>query len=679
MVSLNTLRTKFGIVLVAALVLALGALFFSSKDDSGFSNNDPEVGEIDGSEVTYSEFNSVYADVKSLMGGDNFNYDQSAQLISEVWQSIITDRVFVPSYKDLGLAVTDAEHSAMKQGEIASAVYGSLFANPATGEYDVDAFNGFISEASTNPEVSRMWRFISNQAVVARLSSKYIDLVSAGVYANTLSLNKGVAAENNTYNGRFVVCNYNSIADSLVTVSDSEIKSYYEANLAKYKQTPYRTISYVTFESNPTAEDKANIEAEAKVASEAFAAAEDLKSYIRNERHASLSGAYVSSTSLTSEEAETLRAGKMHGPELKGNEWYASRAVEVCSAPETMELQHIVLSYGEAKLADSLYNVVRQPNADFAAVAAKYSVAGNNVNGGVIGEVSFSDLAVELADVLKSAAKNQVVKVEFGGAIQIFKVLNVGDVVRHYRLATLTYPVVASQGTLRAVHKEASDFAVSAYGSMDKFNETVKAKSAMASSMNIQRGQRNVPGLANSIEVVRWANEAEVGAVSDLIKIDNNYVVATLTAVDEENYKSLESVSEQIKNALIREKKVEMLKAKMVGATLDEISVATDAKVEEFADAKSSAYHVQGLGFEPRVLGALAAVTAENKGVVLPLVEGSRGVYAVVVDEVVSSEEQTLDAERVKAQAEAEAAAQRNAWNAIRNSVELVDNAVNFF
>ena len=678
MLSLNTLRTKFGVVLLVFIGVALLAFIISSKDDFGFSNTDPEVGEIDGKEVNYSEFNAAYADVKTLMGGENAGYDQSAQVISEAWQMLVTERVHVPGYQKLGLVVTDAEHAAMLKGDIASAVYGSLFTDPATGEYSVEAKNAFVEQAKANPEMLRAWQLIKKQAVIERTTSKYIDLIVGGTYANTLTLNKGVAATNNTYKGRFVVCNYTSIADSLVTVSDSEIKAYYKANQAKYKQTPYRTVNYVTFEANPTDADKKAVEETAKAAGALFATA-DLNSYVRNESHASLSGAYVNASSLSEEEAAALRAGKMYGPALNGGEWYASRVAESCNAPETLELQHIALSYSDAKLADSLYKVVLKSSADFDLLALQHSIAGSRENGGVIGEVKFSDLAVELADALKSARNNQIVKVEFGGAIQIFKVLSTGSVSRHYRLATLTYPVVASQETLRAVHKEASDFAVQANGSIEKFNEAVKAKSLMSSSMNVQRGQRNVPGLANSIEVVRWANEAKVGDVSELVKIDSDYVVAVLTAVDNEEYKALDQVSEQIKRTLIREKKAEMLKAKMQGATLEEIAQNADAKVEEFADAKTSAYFVQGLGFEPRVLGALSVVSDENKGTLLPLVDGSRGVYAVVVDEVASSEEQTLEAERVKAQAEAEDGVRRSAWSAIRNAVEVVDNSVNFF
>ena len=113
-------------------------------------------------------------------------------------------------------------------------------------------------------------------------------------------------------------------------------------------------------------------------------------------------------------------------------------------------------------------------------------------------------------------------------------------------------------------------------------------------------------------------------------------------------------------------------------ATLEEVAAAADAKIESFADAKVSATYVQGLGIEPRVVGSFATVTAENKGALLPLVDGGRGVYAVVVDEVAVAEEQTAEAERVRLQAEEEMKASRAMW-AIQEGAEIVENTVKYF
>ena len=676
MLSLNKLRTQFGVLLSVIIGGALLAFILSLKTEMGFSGNDPEVGEVAGDEVHYSEFLAAYDEVKTQMGGDNFDYNQSAQAVYMTWQSLLADRVFVPGFEKLGLTVTPAERKAMLQGEILSGVYSSVFADPRTGVYDVAAVVDFLSRVDANPELQRVWTLVKKQAGIERAMSKYNDLVRGGAYANALTLNKGVVAENNTYKGHFVSCKYSSVADSLVKVSNREIKKYYKAHKSQYKQSPYRTVNYVHFEIEPTDADRQAIEATAKAECAEFAKTKDLKSYVREEAHASLAATYVAAKSLSSDEAKALRAGKTFGPELQGDEWYASRVAETRNVPETVELQHIVVSYLDGKLADSLYNVASKKGADFDALAAQYSVAESAAEGGKIGEVKYSDLTPELADAFKTVRKGSVVKVAFGDAIQIFKVLSTGPVTRHYRLATLTYPVEASQDTKRAIHKEASVFAVEAKGSVEKFEEAANAKSLSTSSMNVENDSRNVPGLANSLEVARWAAEAKIGEVSDIIKLDDGYVVAVVTAIEKSEYKPLDKVSSQIKNKLLREKKAVLLKEKMSGATLEEIAANADSKVEEFSDAKSSAYYVKGLGVEPRVLGA---VVAAETGKLLPLVEGNSGVYAVVVDEVAVDEKQTAEAERVKAQAEAESMASRRAMFAVQEKANIVDNTVKYF
>ena len=677
MLSLNTLRTQFGVLLSVVIGGALLAFILSLKTEMGFSGNDPEVGEIAGDEIHYSEFLAAYEDVKTQMGGDNFDYNQSAQAVSMAWQSLLTDHVLVPDYEKLGLVVTPSERASMLRGELASGVYSSVFADPRTGMYDVAAVANFLAQVEGNAEMQRVWNLIDKQARIERSMNKYMDLVRGGAYANALTLNKGVVAENNTYKGHFVACKYSSVADSLVNVSNREIKKYYNDHKSKYEQTPYRSVKYVHFEIEATDADKKAIEESAKLAGAEFEKATDLKGYVRENARASLANTYVAAKSLSADEAKALRAGKVYGPELQGDEWYASRVAETRNVPDSLELQHIVVSYLDSKLADSLYTVVNKKGADFAALAAKHSISETAAEGGVIGKVAYSDLPLELADAFVNARKGAVVKVESGNAIQIFKVVSTGAVTRHYRLATLAYPIEPSQDTKRDVHKEASLFAVNAKGSVEKFDEAVKTQSVSSSLMNVEQGSRNVPGLVNSLEVVRWANDAKVGDVSDLIKFDDGYVVAVVTAIDDSEYKSLDKVSSQIKNILLRQKKAVLLKEKMQGATLEEIAANAGSKVEEFKEAKSSAYYVQGLGVEPRVLGAVVA--ADATGVVLPLVEGNSGVYAVVVDEVATEEKQTLDAERVKAQAAAEAMASRRAMWAVQEQANMVDNTVAFF
>ena len=471
MVSLNTLRTKFGILLSVIIAGALLAFIFSLKSEMGFSGNDPEVGSINGKEVSYSQFLAAYEDVKSQMG--ELNTDQAAQqALSNTWQILLTEQVFAPSFDKLGLAVGAEEHKAMIRGERASNVMMSLFGNPQTGEYSTEAVTAFLSQVEANPQAQKMWAFVSKQADADRAMVKFSNLLQKGAYATALEVERGVKSANNTFNGRYVACRYNTIADSLVTVSDSEIKSYYKAHKNQYKQTPYRTIAFVEFEVAATDEDKAAVEADAKAAAADFAAAADIKAFSRENRHASIAQSYITATQMTADEKAALTAGKMYGPALVANEWRAARVVEVRNVAEKYTLSHIVLNYTDEKLADSLMTVAKR--GDFAALAAAHSLAQTSADGGKIGEITYASLSQEFADALNGKKVGDVVKVSTGNSIQIIKVDGVSAIQKHYKVASLVYPVVASQDTQRDVHNAASLFAVNAKN--DGFQATVDAQ-----------------------------------------------------------------------------------------------------------------------------------------------------------------------------------------------------------
>ena len=673
MVSLNTLRTKFGVLLSVVIAGALLAFIFSLKTEMGFSGNDPEVGSINGEDIHYSEFLAAYDDVKSQMG--ELNTDQAAQqALSNTWQILLSDYVFTPGFAELGLAVGAAEHKAMVRGERASNVFGSVFGNPQTGEYSIEALTSFLQQVESNPQAQQMWAFLSKQADVDRAMMKYQELVKKGAYATALEVERGVKAANNSYNGRYVVARYNTVADSLVTVSDSEIKAYYNANKSQYKQTPYRTISYVEYEVVPTDEDKAAVEAEAKAAAEQFAVVADIKEYSRENRHTSIAQTYITAAQMTAEEKDALTKGKMYGPALVADEWRAARVVDVRNVPEKYTLSHIVLNYTDTQLADSLVTVAKK--GDFAALASQYSIAETAAEGGKIGEVTYSSLAPEFADALVGKKKGDIVKVTMGNAIQVLKIESVDAIQKHYKLASLTYPLVASQQTQRDVHNAASLFAVNA--AKEGFDATVTAQAQSSRSANIEHAARAVRGIdAHSLEVVFWANKAKVGDVSELIKLDNNhYVIATLTGINDNEYRTVKEVASQIKSTLLRDKKFEQIAATMAGATIEEVAAAANGEVKTFENVKYDAYYIPGIGVELRVLGTIASLEA---GKLSAPIKGASGVYVLVNDTVTPADEaQTLEAEKVKQQASAEQNAMRAIY-AVQQAAEVVDNTVGYF
>ena len=251
MASLNTLRTKFGVVLSIVIALALLAFIFSLRTDMGFSNNDPKVGVINGDKIRYSEYLNEYETVKANNGGSEADEQQADAMANAAWQGLIAKHMLLPGFEKMGIEVSEAERMSMLSGEHPSQVYYSAFADPQTGEYRPETISSFLSQVSANPQYQSFWSYLNSQATLDRMMSKYLGMVRGGIYPNALEVESGVKASNESRSGRYVMLKYNTIADSLVTVSNAEVQKYYDEHKNSYTQQPHRSITYVVFEVNP--------------------------------------------------------------------------------------------------------------------------------------------------------------------------------------------------------------------------------------------------------------------------------------------------------------------------------------------------------------------------------------------------------------------------------------------
>ncbi len=668
MISLNTLRTKFGVVLSVVIGVALLAFILSLKTEMGFTGQDPKVGEIAGEKINYSEYYNEYEQIKAQTGIQETDEQQSAMLANAVWQSLVAKHLFEPSFEEMGLQFTDSERLALLSGEQFSQTLYNAFADPATGEYNVAAVSQFLVESESNPEAAAAWAQLVEQLQLENAMQKYYGLVKGGTYVNALEIAQGQKAQNETRSGKWVVKRYADMPDSLYTVSSSDIKAYYAAHKNGYKQLPSRQLSYVVFEVSPTEGDMAALEQEVKMVGEEFAAAEDVKAFTRENRNGSIAEAYVNASQLTTEEAEALMAGKMYGPVLKNNEWTMARVLDSKMAPDSLGIRHIVLPYTETALADSLLTVLKG-GADFAEAAAQYSVFTQTAQqGGEVGVMPFAAFTNEFAEALATAKKGDIVKIASGDAIQLMQVYRADKPSKHIRVASITYPVLASNDTRRTAHSAAGSFTLAA---KEDFAAAASTAAVTPRVATLVQGDRTIRGLEDSREVARWAYGAKVGDLSEIFTVGDDYVIATLTAIDKAEYTPVEKVASQIRMQLMREKKFEAVKAQLTGASIEAVAEANGVEVNEYKDAAMGAYVLAGPGFEPALIGAIASTT--EKGVVSAPVKGMNGVYVFTVEDITDGATQTEEAERVRAQAVQESVVTQSALQAVQEMAEIKD------
>ena len=646
MASLNTLRTKFGIVLSIIIALALLAFILSLKTEMGFSGNDPRVGVIDGEKINYSEYYDQYETIKSQNNMQESDEQQSAMLANAAWQALIAKHVLTPGFDRMGLRVTEPERLAMVSGQHPSQAFYNAFADPRTGEYSVAAISQFLAQAETNPEAANAWAQLNEQARLEREVQKYFGLVKGGV------------------------------SDSLVKVSSGDVKAYYNSHKNQFKQTPSRTISYVVFEVSPTDDDLLALEKSVTEVGREFAAAEEVKTFVRANRNGKIADSYVSAAQLSDEEAKALMAGEMYGPVLKNNEWTMSRALDSKMVPDSVGVRHIVLPYTQEALADSLLTVLKK-GGDFAQTAARYSVYdATAANGGEVGVLPFSAFTGEFAAALANARQGDIVKIASGDAIQLMQVYRADKPSKHVQVATITYPVEASAATRRDVHNQAGSFMVNAKGSAAAFADAASTAAVTPRVAAIAQGDRTIRGLEDSREVARWAYGAKEGDLSAIFNVGKDYVIATLTEIDDNEYAPLNKVSAQIRSQLLRDKKYDYIVKSLSGSTLAEQAASLGSEVEDFSDVTFGSFYVNGVGMEPRLVGAIASA---EKGALSAPVKGLSGVYVFEVGDVKTDDKQTAEGEKVRAQAMAEGMAQQFAIPAIQQMAKIQDLRGKYF
>ncbi len=680
MASLNTLRTKFGIVLSAVIALALLAFIFSLGSDMGFSgDNNPQVGEVDGKPVNYSEYLAMYERVREMSGVTESNQEISDQMAQSAWDAIFNQMAVVPGYEELGIVMGEAERLSVINGQTPTQALYTYFADPSTGEFNVAAVSSFLASAAANNQSAQLWSEILDDAASERSAMKFVSLLRNGVYTTDLEIDAALDAANNSYSGRWVGKRYADMPDSLYSVSDREMRDFYNKNREyRYKQNPSKSVQYVEFAINPTADDEISIEAEMAQITLDFKATENPRLFAREHTRGSVGSAYMSANQMGEQEAAAVLSDEFYGPVKSNNVWVVSKAIDIITAPDSLSLRQLALSSSQSALADSLLVALNKRGADFETAVMQYSIFAQGAqNGGNLGKMSFSSIPMDFASTLAPARQGEVVKVESGDYIQLLQVYQVGKPIKYAQVASIEYAVEPSKATVDAVYNDASSFALMSQGGTSAFKSAADSLKVSTLLFTTSAADRVVRAIENSGSIATWANNAKVGTVSEIFKAGDGYVVAMVVSENNDNYRSYNQVESAIRSELLREKKFEGFAANFSASSLEDAAEQMGSEVEPFESVAFSSYYVQGMGVEPRVIGAISSV--ESAGSLSALVQGNSGVYMFVVDDIQSEEVQSAEAQKVRAESAQQDYIQQAVFTAMKILADVKDERGKFF
>ena len=613
MAVLETIRVKFGILITVLIAVALLSFIIDPstlQSVSSSMSSKYDVGEIDGKAISYVDFQADvdrFTAINEIVTGSSVQNEQTQlQIRNAAWQALVDKYLFTKNAKKAGLSVGEEEMIAILSGELDSPVFSQ---NPVfcdeNGNFSKEIVVDFVNYLNSD-ETGRLkiyWDYLQETAKTQQFYSKYMSLFTQSNVKNPLMLVNEIAENNNTFDVEFVLVPYTYPKDTTVVVSDSEIKAYYNAHKKFYKQQASRDIEYVVFEVVPSAEDiTAANEALINVYDE-FRTATNMRSFLLANSDRQLDNHWYKEGELNSisKVVNDYAFGKNASVSevlADGNTFYAVRVMETANVPEQVYVKFVPAA---SENVDSLLNTV---------------------------EPQWIPQTPGYEDVM-TAKKGS--KVTVNGLV--FQVLDTKDAVQRKRVAILEKNAVAGKETVNGYYAQANTLATKSAGKYENFQKALAEDGLYAHPVNKMLESANRLGaVENTKEVTRWAFEAKVGQVSNIITVNNNYfIVAALKGVHKEGYTPVEQVAAQI-NTLLYNQKAGQNKAAEVAekiAGLEDMAAVAEVLGKTVSTKEDVAFSsLTSTGLDNKFIGA--ASVAEDGKVCGPVV-GDLGVYVYKV------------------------------------------------
>lgn len=643
MASLNTLRTKFGIVLSVLIGLVLVA--FILGDQLSMQNRKSEIPEdktvmtVDNEEVKAS----VYAQYQETFRDANLSDDNKSDY---AYQTAVFNHFTKEALEQVGLGVAE--------GDIKS--YATVFAERVAEMYRMYG----VPADQMEMMIQNQW--VSNLPTIGLNLGyeKFSAVYAAANYVNRLEVEESMLRTDASFTGRYVMVPYTAMPE--VTVSEEEINAYYEENKRENYNYGARTLRYVTFDIEPTEEDMAEVEKQIKAVDAAVAEANGDGAAIKQAVRAigGKADTYKKYADVEPRVQEAIKAKKNFGPVLEDKTWSASYLISDITAPASYEFE--VVTAANIVEANALLEEVKANGGDFTKLENAVDVATDSR---------------EMVRMSESDAKNfigakvgDIFTYTYNHKPAVVKITKVGDKERFVLTADVEKTVKASALTNDNIVKSVEAFITEAGNTAESFNDAANAAhyQVLISSANrneyvpMQGRTRGVRGIANSRQIAVWAYNAEIGEIKRFHGENVIYVVM-VTEIDQNKYQPKNDKA--IETTLKRNKQYEAIASQLaMDATIEGAQNGT------FTELKANLNVVDGK-FEPSLVGAIASTRTTG---IETKVKGATGAYVFVVDAINGEvDPATIETERTPYMTQRESERGRVAVDALTSKANIED------
>lgn len=703
MALIGTLRNKMTKVVVGLIALAIISFILNDLFGNGpralFGGTDNSVGEVAGTNINLEEFQAAVQERENnyiLTFGRKAGERELTSLRQQAWDMLIARHAIVPQYDKVGIKVHPDEVWDMIQGKNMDENIRQSFLDSA-GRFDRNRLLTYLKSLDAQPITSEpriRWELFKNELSPARLRIKYENLLIKTNYVTNEESLREYHTQNDVAEVKYLFVPFFAISDSLVKVSDSDLKKYYDQYKAKYKAENTRSIHYVTFPIVASAEDSTAIREDlSKIANDFKTSAEDsVFATVNTEGQNPYMKYNISNLPpFLESKKDELKAGTVTGPFLDGGYYKVVKIVKVgADTIYNARASHILIKWDNttdaAKKAakDKARKILNEikAGADFAAKAREFGTDGTASRGGDLGWFPSGQMVKPFEkavfDARKTGLVNDVVETEFG--YHIISVTNLKDNTA-YTVATVEHEISPSDETQNEAYRKADTFA-SGLSDLDDFNEKAKKENlTIQEATDISANERRINTIDDARQVVTWLfRDAKVGKVSEVFDVKDNYMIAVMTAETEAGFKPLDKVRDEIMPLVRNEQKGKMIIQKLESqkGTLEELAkIYPDASVGNSSDLKLSTSSFSTAGFDPVAVGR--AFSLEGGKQTKPFA-GENGVLIVqMVNKTISPDIGDYSIYKNQAQQSLNNRGSYNIAEAIKDASKIEDKRYRFY
>lgn len=661
MAALGKIRSK-GVILISILGFALFAfiaeeLFRSCESSRNESRQ--QVGEVLGDKVNVQDFQKLVDEytnvIKMTQGRDNLTDDDLNQVKDVVWNTFVQTEIISKEASKLGLQVTDQELQNILNAGTNPMLLQTPFVNQQTGRFDANLLKKFLAEykqaQTTNPQMAEQyqgiynfWTFIEKSLRQQVLAQKYQSLLAGCLISNPVSAKMAYTDENQESNIQLASFAYSSINDNKVKISDADLKAKYEELKPRFKQyEETRSIKYVDYQVLPSASDRAALNKTVAGYVQSLKETADPVEIVRN------SGSLVTYLGIPQTKAafptdiaarlDSMAVGSTSAPvENKlDNTINVVKLISKVQLPDSVQFRAIQVGGATpadaAKTADSIFTALKS-GAEFEAIAKKYGQTGekNWITSNQYQNATSMDADTKsYIESLNTLPVNEIKNLKLTQGNLILQITDRKAMTDKYVAAVIKKPIEFSKNTYSAAFNKFSQF-VSESQTLEAMQKNAsKYGYKVQERMDIRNSEHYVAGIHGTREALKWIFETDENKVSQLYECGDNdhLLVLVMTKINKKGYRSLddENVKNYVKQEVLRDKKAEMLMAKVKGVNSISAAKAKGAQVSAVNQVTFAApVFVQSTGMsEPALSGAVTA-TAKGK-FSSAAVKGNGGVY----------------------------------------------------